>query len=200
MKLILASQSPRRKHFLMQMGVKFEIIAPKRDEIVNKNLSFGQIVTDIAKQKATEIYEQTSGDRLIIGSDTLVAHNNQILGKPTSEADAKRMLTMLSGSHHHAYTGLCVLIERNGVLTTYTDFDEIEVFFKQIPKHIIDAYVATKEPMDKAGAYTISGIGGIFLEKINGNPASIVGLPIAKLYDIFLKENIPFFEFGGNQN
>lgn len=195
MKIILASQSPRRKHFLTQMGVEFEIIPPQNDEVVNPNLSYGHIVQDIAKQKAYEVFHKTQGDRLIIGSDTLVAYQGKILGKPKTEVEAKEMLTMLSGSHHYAYTGLCVLIERNGQCTEYNDFDEIEVFFKHIPEFIIDRYIATKEPMDKAGAYTISGIGGNFLEKIHGNPSSIVGLPVEKLFDIFLKENVSFFEF-----
>lgn len=195
MRIILASQSPRRKQFLTQMGVDFEIIVPKCQEQVDPNLSFGQIVEDISFQKAKEVFDQTSGNRLVIGSDTIVVIDNKIMGKPKDKAQAKQMLMTLSGSHHHAYTGLCVLIERDGVTTKHTAFDQIEVFFKNMPEHIVDKYIATGEPMDKAGAYTIQGIGSVFIDKICGNPSAIVGLPVEKLYDIFLQENIDFLNF-----
>lgn len=195
MKIILASQSPRRKQFLTQMGVSFDIIVPNGEEVVKPNLSFGEIVTEISRQKALEIFAQTTGDRLVIGSDTIVVCDGEIMGKPKDKCDAKRMLTALSGSHHYVYTGLCVMIERNGKLTTHTAFDEVEVFFKKMSEHVIDQYIATGEPMDKAGSYTIQGIGAAFIDKINGNPSAIVGLPVEKLYDIFLQENIPFLQF-----
>lgn len=195
MKIILASQSPRRKQLLSLIGVDFEIIPATGEEIVKNNLSFGEIVTEIAKEKAKEVFQKTSGDRVIIASDTVVVYNNEIMGKPKDEQDARRMLRSLRGSKHFAYTGLSVFVEKNGVLTQHNNFDEIEVFFKDYSDEIIEKYIASGEPMDKAGAYTIQGIGAILLKKINGNPAAITGMSIEKIADIFTKENIPFLEF-----
>lgn len=195
MRIILASQSPRRKQLLSLLGVEFEIIPAKGEEIIKEDLSFGEIVTEIAKEKAFEIYRQTSGDRVIIASDTVVEYQGEIMGKPKNEADAIRMLQTLRGTKHYAYTGLYILVEKDGVLTEHENFDEIEVYFKNYSDELIERYVASGEPMDKAGAYTIQGIGAVLLEKINGNPAAITGMSIEKITDVFLKENIPFLQF-----
>lgn len=197
MKIILASQSPRRKDFLTKMGVKFEIIPSTSEEIIKPNLTFEQIAIDVSKQKATEVFEKTTHlkDRMVIGSDTTVVLGNEIMGKPKNAEDAKRMLQILRGSHHQVYTGLCVIVERNGKVKTYECADKIEVYFKNYSDELIDKYIKTGEPMDKAGAYTIQGIGGALLEKIVGHPASVIGLPIPRLYEIFLNENIEFFNF-----
>lgn len=195
MKIILASQSPRRHEYLTKLGVKFDIIPAEGDEIINPNLTYEQIAVDISTQKALEVFAKTSGDRLVIGSDTTVVYDGEVMGKPKDEADARRMLKKLNGSHHQAYTGLCIIIERAGKVTTHKAVDKIEVDFKQYSDELIEKYLATKEPFGKAGAYTIQGIGGALLEKIEGHPASIIGFPVPRIVEIFIKENIDFLNF-----
>lgn len=195
MKIILASQSPRRQEYLAKMGVKFEIIPAEKDEIINYNHSFEEIAIEVSRQKATEIFEKTTGNRLVIGSDTTVVFDGEVMGKPKDESDARRMLKKLKGTHHQAYTGLCILIEKDGKITEHTAVDKIEVDFKNYSDELIEKYIKTKEPFGKAGAYTIQGIGGAFLEKISGHPASIIGLPVPRIVEIFIKENIDFLNF-----
>lgn len=197
MKIILASQSPRRQEYLAKMGVKFDIIPAQKDEIVKPNLTFEEIAIDISAQKAYEIFEQTKdlGDRLVIGSDTTVVFDGEVMGKPKDEQDVRRMLKKLNGTHHQAYTGLCILIEKDKKITKHTAVDKIEVDFKQYSDELIEKYIATGEPFGKAGAYTIQGIGGAFLEKIEGHPASIIGFPVPRIVEIFIKENIDFLNF-----
>lgn len=195
MKIILASQSPRRQEYLAKLGVKFDIIPAEKDEVVNYNHTYTEIAIEISKQKAYEVFEKTEGDRLVIGSDTTVVFDGEVMGKPKDESDARRMLKKLNGTHHQAYTGLCILIERDGKVTEHTAVDKIEVDFKNYSDDLIEKYLATKEPFGKAGAYTIQGIGGAFLEKIDGHPASIIGLPVPRIVEIFLKENIEFLNF-----
>lgn len=197
MKIILASQSPRRKEYLEKMGVKFEIMPSKKDEIIKPNLSYLEVAMDISKQKAHEIKEATKhlGNRLIIGSDTTVVYDGEIMGKPKDDQDAKRMLEKLSGTHHEVYTGLCVLaIDENGE-REYLTADRVEVVFKKYSDEVVEKYVKTKEPIGKAGAYMMQGIGGTLVEEIHGHPASVIGLPVPRLYEIFEKENISFLNF-----
>lgn len=197
MKIILASQSPRRREYLEKMGVKFEILPATKDEIIKPDLNYLEVAIDISKQKTLEVFEKTAdlGDRLIIGSDTTVVYDGEIMGKPKDDADAKRMLKKLRASHHEVYTGLFVLVSRNGKNTEYSAADKVEVWFKNYSDLLIDKYVATGEPIGKAGAYMIQGIGGTLVEKITGHPASVIGLPVPRLYEIFEKENIEMLNF-----
>lgn len=197
MRIILASQSPRRKQLLERMGVKFEVIPAQGEEIVDDRLSYGDIVINIAKEKAKEVLEKTNvaEDTMIIASDTIVVYDDEICGKPKDEQDAKRMLKMFSDSYHEVFTGLYVLIIKDNVQTDYAEFDKVGVFSREVSDEMIDKYIKSGEPMGKAGAYTIQGIGANFIEKIYGPQASVTGLPVGRLYDIFVKEKINFFNF-----
>lgn len=190
MRIILASASPRRKELLSNMGVEFDIIVSDVDENVDGKLNCFKKAEAISAKKAKSVFDNESGDRLVIGSDTMVVYKNTIFGKPKDELDAKRMLTLLSGKTHFVVTGLCVLVSKNGVVTEYVTHAKTKVKFKNLSESDIDNYIATGEPMDKAGAYAIQGLSGKFVDEISGNYASVVGLPTNLLFDIFKKENI----------
>lgn len=195
MKIILASQSPRRKQFLELMGVEFEVMIATSEEKVDKALSFENIVKMLASQKAEEIFGKTNGDRLVIGSDTIVVCNNEILGKPKDILDAKKMLKKISGNTHTVFTGLCVIIEKDGIKKIHLDYEQADVTICSLSDELIDKYIQTGEPMDKAGSYALQGIGGNFITNIKGNPACIIGLPTNKLFKIFLQENVETLNF-----
>lgn len=190
MKVILASASPRRKELLENMGVEFEIITSNIEEVRNEKLSLGKQIEDLAFQKANAVFKTTTGDRLVIGSDTIVCLGKQIFGKPKNEAEGREMLSSLSGKSHKVITGLCVLVDRNGVVTEYKDHHTAKIYFRKISSEEIDKYIKTNEYADKAGAYAIQGKSSVFIDKIKGNYFSVVGLPIHLLYDILRKENI----------
>ena len=190
MKIILASASPRRKELLSSMGVEFETIVSDVEEKIDNKLNYKKMAEELSFQKAQNVFSSLQGDRLVIGSDTMVVYKNKIFGKPKNEEEAKKMLMQLSGKVHVVVTGLCVLINRAGEQIKYATHEVTKVYFKQLSEKDIETYIATGEPMDKAGAYAIQGISGKFVDKINGNYASVVGLPTNKLFDILKKENI----------
>lgn len=190
MKVILASASPRRKELLGNMGVDFEIITSNIEEVRNEKLSLGKQIEDLAFQKANAVFKTTTGDRLVIGSDTIVCLGKKIFGKPKNEAEGREMLSSLSGKSHKVITGLCVLVERNENITEYKVHHTAKIYFRKITAEEIDKYIKTNEYADKAGAYAIQGKSSVFIDKIKGNYFSVVGLPIHLLYDILRKENI----------
>lgn len=192
--IILASQSPRRKELLEQIGLEFEICPAKGDEIITKTVP-EEVVKELSKQKAEEVAAMVStfgeshkdittpSDILVIGADTVVAYNGEILGKPTDEADAKRMLTMLSGNTHSVFTGVTlVLIDKSGRAGELVFYEKTDVKMHKMSETEIDRYIATGEPMDKAGSYGIQGKCAIYIEKIDGDYNNVVGLPIARIY------------------
>lgn len=181
MRIILASASPRRKELLRQLGLTFEICVSDVEEVVTKKEPDG-VVEELSAQKAEAVFRQTNGDVLVIGADTVVALEGEILGKPADEKAACEMLYHLQGKSHYVYTGV-TLYFRKGVQEWKNTFSEgTLVSFYPMTEEEIQAYVATGEPMDKAGAYGIQGLGGRFVEKINGDYNNVVGLPIARLY------------------
>lgn len=181
MKIILASASPRRKELLEQLGLEFEIRVSDVEEIVTENIP-SKVVEELSAMKAEAVFRQTAGDVLVIGADTVVALDDKILGKPVDEKDAKDMLNSLQAREHFVYTGV-TLCTRKGEQEQKESFSEgTQVTFYPMTEEEIDWYVNTKEPMDKAGAYGIQGIGGRFVERINGDYNNVVGLPIAGLY------------------
>ena len=190
MRVILASKSPRRKELLASMGVTFDVIVSGKDEIVPDGTKIYDVPKILAEQKAENVFDKTSGDRVIIGSDTIVALGGVIYGKPNKDKSAFQMLRELSGKTHEVITGLCVIIERNGKLKKYSEYVITKVKFKRLSDAEIQYYVDTHEPDDKAGAYGIQGKAGMFVEKIDGNFASVVGLPTYNLYKILKKEHI----------
>ena len=203
--IILASQSPRRKELLEQIGLEFEICPAKGEEIITKSIP-EEVVMELSKQKAEEIaamvssYAQehkditTPSDILVIGADTVVAYSGKILGKPVDEADAKRMLTMLSGNTHSVFTGVTlVLIDKSGRAGELVFYEKTDVKMHEMTELEIDRYIATGEPMDKAGSYGIQGKCAIYIEKIEGDYNNVVGLPIARIYQELKKIGIDMY-------
>lgn len=174
--LILASQSPRRKQLLTQVHVPFSIETSLVEEEMNNEESPGDLVISLAKQKAEEVFSRFP-NTIVLGADTIVVVDNQVLGKPKDESDAKSMLLRLSGRAHQVYTGVHIVCEEKYV----SFFEASDVYFYSLSEKEIEAYVQSGEPADKAGAYGIQGLGATLVESIKGDYFSIVGLPIAKV-------------------
>ena len=177
--IILASASPRRKEILELADLKFDVMPSDAQEITTKTAP-NEVVMELASIKEKDIYKKSENQSMIVGADTVVAYQGQILGKPTDEADAKRMLTMLSGQTHEVYTGVCVIEDGK----TKTFYEETKVTFYEISDEQIDHYIKTGEPMDKAGSYGIQGKAAVFIKGIEGDYYNVVGFPIAR----FLQE------------
>ena len=184
MKIILASKSPRRKELLDLLNLDYEIIVSDAEEILNKNLSIEEQAKNLSYIKAKTVFEQTKGERIVIGSDTMVIKDNKIYGKPKNEENAFEMLKELKNSKHQVITGLAILVEKDGIYEEYIDYDMAEVYFKDISDEEIRNWINTKEALDKAGAYAVQGQFMVFIEKFNGNYSTVMGLPIHKVYDI----------------
>lgn len=188
MKIILASQSPRRKELLKLIVPTFEIIVSNQKEILNDELSVEEQVKQIAYDKAKNVYDRTKnkGDRIVIGSDTIVTKNGKIYGKPKNRKHAKEMIKELitENKMHKIITGLCVLVEKEGILKEYKTYDEVKVYLKDITDEEIEKWLNTGNAMDKAAAYGIQNEFCVYVEKIEGNYTSALGLPTHKLYDI----------------
>lgn len=183
MKLILASASPRRRELLGYFGLPFEVIPATGPEVPPDEADAGRTAWYLSLQKALQV-AQTHPDALVIGADTVVGVDGCTLGKPRDEADAKRMLRLLSGREHQVYTGVSLI--RYGVYPgvsfySRTNMETTRVFFREMTDAEIDAYVATGEPMDKAGAYGYQGRAGLYVERIEGDFFNVVGLPLCLL-------------------
>ena len=175
-KIILASASPRRKELLETAGLEFEICVSDADESVPG----GTLPVDAAKMTATKkalAVAESHKDDIVIGADTIVVAGGKILGKPKNEANAEAMLTMLSGIEHEVITGVCLASGEE--IISFAQISKVK--FYDLSAEEIRAYVATKEPMDKAGAYGIQGKGCTLVEKIEGDYFNIVGLPVARV-------------------
>lgn len=180
MKLILASASPRRKELLGKIGMKFEIIPSKGEEVITKELPW-EVVEELSLQKAREIANLQAEECIVIGADTIVAKGKNIMGKPKDEEDAYRMLSEISGDCHQVYTGVTLI--RTGENPEVVTFAEkTEVFLYPMSDEEINAYIATRDPMDKAGAYGIQGDFAVHVKGIEGDYYNVVGLPIGKVY------------------
>ena len=181
MRIILASASPRRRELLSQMGMEFEVCPSQGEEKITEVLP-ERAVMELAQQKAAEIAAKTEGDAWILGADTVVVYDQKILGKPKDAEDAKWMLRMLQDNKHHVYTGVCIWKKENGTEDVRCFFEKTDVVFYPMTEEEIDQYVATGEPMDKAGAYGIQGKCAIYIEGIEGDYNNVVGLPVARIY------------------
>lgn len=190
MKIILASASPRRKELLEQIGAKFLCIPSQKEEVITEKEP-DKAVEILSRQKALDIAEKEGKeDCLIIGADTIVAFDGEILGKPKNEEDAKRMLSLLQGTVHKVYTGVTLIICRNGQTKVRTFSEEAKVSMYPMTEEEIWNYIESKEPMDKAGAYAIQGKCAIFIERVEGEYNTVVGLPVARIYQELKKEGI----------
>ena len=177
MKWILASASPRRKQLLAELIEDFETVPSNADESVEKYRSPKSLVKELAIRKATEVAMRSEhAGKRVLGSDTVVAIGKRVLGKPEDEADALRMLKMLSGKKHAVYTGVCIASVQNGNLRYICKADKTAVYFNALTEEQLCAYIASGSPMDKAGAYGIQD-GGL-VKKIKGSYSNVVGLPV----------------------
>ena len=176
--LILASTSPRRVELVQSAGLEFKTVSPKFDEdqISTKNIEVQVYVQLLAKSKALSIAPDYPND-IILAADTIVVLNNEILNKPVDEADAFKMLKKLSGKKHHVLTAVC-LIKGEKIEVFYQGS---EVTFNKMTDEEINEYILTKEPMDKAGAYAIQGIGSKFVKSFDGDFHTIMGLPLKEV-------------------
>ena len=183
--LILASGSPRRKEILDTMGLEFSVDVSDADE------SFAgtpeEMVLELSRRKAQAVASRHSG-AMILAADTLV-FGDEVLGKPHSAEEARRMLAGLSGRWHSVYTGVTMIDTRSG--KTLSRADVTRVHFVALTAQDIDAYVATGEPLDKAGAYGIQGRGGMFIDRIEGSYSNVVGLPMALVRSMLLELEKP---------
>ena len=183
--VVLASKSPRRRELLTDMGIPFICITEEVDESFPREMHPYAAVVYLSRKKAEAVKAIAPKNAIIIASDTMVEVDGMPLGKPEDEADAERMLWMLSGRHHNVHTGVCVMWGDK----TLVGVDATDVFFLPLDREDILGYIATGEPMDKAGAYGIQGEGGKFISHINGNFDTVMGLP-CDLVETLLKELI----------
>lgn len=178
MDIILASQSPRRRELLERMGVRdFRVVTPDIDEQMDRDLPPQELVGRISLEKALAVQEQEGNAPIIIAADTVVALDGAVLGKPADELEAFKMLSTLSGCRHQVYTGLTVLRGEE----RHTVSEETSVTFRELSSEEIHRYIATGEPMDKAGAYGIQGYGALLVEGIQGDYYNVMGLPVCRL-------------------
>lgn len=215
-RVILASQSPRRRELMKQAGFSFEVIPARGEEQITSTHP-AEVVEELSRQKAMEVAamcdpkhgnaenmpsdraDETPADQaneipadriqekaketLVVGADTVVAIDHRILGKPADHEDARQMIRELQGRVHQVFTGVTLILKREGeqpIIRTFHECTDVHVF--PMEEEEIEAYISTDEPYDKAGAYGIQGAFGIFIGKIDGDYNNVVGLPIARLY------------------
>ena len=176
MDLILASASPRRRELMEHVGLGFQVIPARGPETPPVGLDAGETAAALSLAKAAEVAEDWPGS-IVIGADTVVEIDGEILGKPRDGADAARMLRLLSGRAHSVYTGVTVIKGE----TRLTRYERTRVYFRPLTDREIGAYIATGEPMDKAGAYGYQGLACLFVERIEGDYFNVVGLPLCLL-------------------
>lgn len=184
--IILASASPRRTELLKQAGFTFTVI-PSSIKEQRTETSPDKLAEDLAFQKAEDVYQSvkqdyTGKDFMVIGADTIVYYDGEVLGKPADEQEAFDMLKMLSDRTHQVYTGLAIILRKADEKQIYLMHERTDVTFYPISDHELKDYIATGDPLDKAGAYGIQGPFAVHVKKINGDYNNVVGLPIARLY------------------
>lgn len=184
MKLILASQSPRRRELLELLNIPFSVRVADIDETIDESADPAQTVAELSLRKAMAV--APAADEVVVAADTVVVCGGRILGKPRDEAEARQMLTMLSGTDHQVMTGLTV-ISCHG---SHTLTEVTQLHFRPLTEAEIDAYIATGEPMDKAGSYGIQGGAALFCRGIEGDYYNVVGLPVCRLVTV-LRELAP---------
>lgn len=186
-KIVLASKSPRRKELLENIGVKFSVIVTDADEsAVPKDLEPGLYVRELSLIKATEAARYAEKNSYVIGADTVVVYDGQILGKPKDRDDAIKMLTMLSGKDHYVYTGITVTDA--DTMESVSEYEKTVVSFKELTSKEIEYYTDNYNVLDKAGSYGIQEFAGRFVKGLQGDYFNVVGLPVCRLCLMFSKE------------
>lgn len=186
--IVLASASPRRRELLKQVGIPCRVVPSQVEEAVTSDIP-AKVVEELASQKCADVLSRVPGGTVVLGADTVVAFDGKILGKPKNEAEAFAMLTMLQGNTHQVYTGVAVMEKKNGKVRTDLFHVCTDVTFYPVSAAEIREYIATKEPMDKAGAYGIQGRFAAYVEKISGDYNNVVGLPVSRVCQC-LKERL----------
>jgi len=174
----LASTSPRRKEIFAKTGLSFEVQASPYEEDMSLDMSPIKLSEHLSFEKAKAVAEK-SQDAIVIAADSFVACDNKYLGKPKTKEEAKEMLKMLSGKEHEIFTGVSIIDSKDSRSVSF--HETIKVFMKKLSPETIDRYVKTGEPLDKAGAYAIQGIGAVLIEKIEGDFFGAMGLPLSRL-------------------
>lgn len=190
-RIILASASPRRRELLSQIGISFEVIKSTCEEKINSS-NPREVVCDLSRQKALDVWKKVNRERtqknnlgdniIVIGADTIVLLEEEILGKPKDKEDAFKMLKRLSGRTHEVYTGVTFCYREEDEDKTHTFYECTEVEFYPMNSQEITAYVESNDPMDKAGAYGIQGKCAAYIRGIRGDYNNVVGLPVSRLY------------------
>jgi septum formation protein len=184
---ILASDSPRRRELLRQLGFSFTVIPSRLEETSQRGMEPRGHATYCAKEKAKEVAQQYP-QQWVLAADTIVVVDEKILGKPVNVTEATAMLSRLSGRSHHVITGVCLLHAQCGVEESQAV--ETEVFMRRLGAADIEGYIATGEPMDKAGAYGIQGIGGCLVQRIEGSYSNVVGLPLCETVELLRRHRV----------
>lgn len=179
-KIILASASPRRKEILGITGLKFTVCVSDYEEDLSLSLKPRELARFLSRKKAETVARKYK-DTIIIAADTFIVFKNKLLGKPHVDREAEKMLKMLNGRVHSVITGFTIIDTGSG--KTLSRSVETKVYFKKLSLEEIRAYVRSKEPLDKAGAYAIQGLGAVFIEKIEGDYFNVVGLPLCALVE-----------------
>lgn len=185
-KVVLASQSPRRQELIKLIFDSVEILPADCDETLPEGIGAREAVEYLSKIKNDASAKLTEKENLVISADTVVAVDNEILGKPVDKEDARRMISLLSGKVHQVYTG--VTLSLNEKTKTFSEKTDVEFF--DLTENEIEEYISSKEPYDKAGAYGIQGKAGLLVKGINGDYYNVVGFPIARLkreFEEFIK-------------
>lgn len=186
MSIILASASPRRQELLRQVGCEFTVTVSEIIEDNSQECPPAELAVSLAKAKALDVAAKADEADIVIGADTIVVLHGRVYGKPTDAEDARRMLIDLSGREHHVITGVAVV--RAGAV--WTDFTVTGVNIAELSAADIERYINTGEPMDKAGAYAIQGIGALLVKGINGCYSNVVGLPLFTLSKLLAKAGV----------
>jgi septum formation protein len=190
-KIILASQSPRRRYLLERAGLRFAVIPSRLDETSVTASSPDAYVRDLAVAKAMDIGQKYPAS-WVIGADTVVVAEDRVLGKPATTAQARDMLRQLSGRMHQVLTGYCIC--RRSDERMFADTVRTDVLFKTLTDEEIEWYIQTGEPFDKAGAYAIQGIGTFLVKRINGSYTNVVGLPVCEVLEFLIREQVVGFD------
>ena len=187
MKIILASSSPRRKELLEKLGYPFEIIVKNTKEVFDQEKDVYEALMDVAYQKAYDVFKDIKGDVIVIGSDTIVHANNKVIGKPKDLSEAYQMIKMISGKSHEVVTSLCLLIRKDGKEYKELTYDKSIVKVMELTDIEIYDWINNNDVLTRAGAYAIQDGFAKYIEGIEGDYFSIVGLPIHKLYLLLKK-------------